>query len=283
MELMESTARAQQGLAGMNVLTYSDMSNVQFRILKLLMNQKNLTQQQVNDLKEMLTLWKQIKNESVQTQVGAQQPVGGVEPLPVPRLPIDDADHIKKVHEQANRVAEAAGEGTIDPEVWGPFFDDVQQIGENLIHSLITGTFDAKDFLAQSISRLVTGFIFGPLTSLFSFGSPSKVMINYGRDITVGLAQGIEAEGARVGSAWQNVMGRVNTPPMLPGGMRALQGAPMTQAMQQQIANLSPEFKVRVDTSGMPAPQTPFEITRDAKWQKMLRESITIARQDGFE
>lgn len=48
-------------------------------------------------------------------------------------------------------------------------------------------------------------------------------------------------------------------------------------------ANLSAQpMQLQVGTGTLPPPMTPFEASRDAMWQRMLRESVLVAKSQGF-
>lgn len=280
-DAVASSADAWDQLLGMNLITLEEIAPIEEEVRNLLENQADLTRQQKNDLRLILATIKEIKEESIQRQVTARQPIGR-EPAPVPAEPIPEEERKaleKEAFEAGRRIAEEANKGM--SLEWEDFGEEMEIIGENLIHSLITGTFNLKDFLKQSIARLASSFILGPLTSFFSFGSPSKLMIGYGQDITLGLAEGISQESEKVRTAWMGVTRQITQPSLTMGRMGALSGPGMRAT--RRVERLEPSLSVKVDTSTLPAPTTPFEVTRDAQWQKILRSSIEIARQDGFE
>lgn len=68
------------------------------------------------------------------------------------------------------------------------------------------------------------------------------------------------------------IFGAVNPAKSAATGAEKLGGGVLQGAM------VGPELNV-----SMPAPMTPFDIARDAQWQRALRESIAVARSQGFK
>lgn len=49
------------------------------------------------------------------------------------------------------------------------------------------------------------------------------------------------------------------------------------------VSNISaPAMSLQIGTGSLPPPMTPFEASRDAMWQRMLRESVLVAKSQGF-
>jgi len=71
--------------------------------------------------------------------------------------------------------------------------DKVEEIGRSIIEGIVSGVESMASRVAETIEDWVTDNIINPVTEFLGIKSPSKVMIEIGKDIGLGLAIGIEA------------------------------------------------------------------------------------------
>lgn len=101
--------------------------------------------------------------------------------------------------ESADKVQEKAGPA-------------MARVGGNLVQSLASGTFDAKEFAIQSALSLASVFLpGGQFLGALGIASPSRVTMQAGRDLVAGLAGGIEDETTVVDSAVRPLTDRIAT------------------------------------------------------------------------
>lgn len=149
----------------------------------------------------------------------------------------------------------------------GQIVPEFRQLGADLIRGLVDGSFDTGEFLKQSFITIASNFILGPLGGFLGIASPSKVTAEMGRNLVIGLEQGIMSrvrEGG-VSAAWSTVLGQIETA-----------GAGRFGGVAGRLSGPS------LDLSSMPPARNPLAAARDRDWQLFLRAGLDAARADGF-
>lgn len=204
------------------------------------------------------------------------------------RIGRDEIDRVEdEMEEGRQRIQGMLRDTSAEMEEFGDkMAKDMARIGANAIVGLALGMRDKKEVALSILSQILNALIFNAM-STFSIFSPSRVMRDIGGNITLGLAEGLASERHKVARAWGGVLDTVTTPDMMTaramGQMNALTPLSGLQTARMAGMGANPSVEVRVDTSGLPEPKTPFDVVRDHEWQKVLRTSIEVAREDGFK
>lgn len=82
-------------------------------------------------------------------------------------------------------------------------------VGSDIVSGLINGIVGAGGRLMSAVTGFIRDHIPGPIKSLLGIASPSKVMIQFGKWITEGLAIGITGSAKQVGAASKGLAGQV--------------------------------------------------------------------------
>jgi hypothetical protein len=77
----------------------------------------------------------------------------------------------------------------------------LRSMGSDMIQGLINGIRHAAGALLSTVKNFIIDKIPGPIRSALGISSPSKVMMGFGKDVSEGLALGIEGGGNRVAGA----------------------------------------------------------------------------------
>lgn len=107
--------------------------------------------------------------------------------------------------------------GTIIESITHPFremWDVMYGFGKSIIEGLIKGVKSMVNTVKESVGDVVQA-ITGPIGSVFRFGSPSKYMIEKGRDIAAGLAIGMGMGDKLVSEASEFLASAATPPPVM--------------------------------------------------------------------
>lgn len=153
---------------------------------------------------------------------------------------------------------------------WDAILND---LGDTIADVFMKGKLDVRSFVQAALAELARLAAKMLVLRAMQVGLGSTLG-GIGGGILQGLAKltGFAANGANVGPGEAWVVGEKGPELFMPG-----------QSGQVRPVQMQPHAQtLRLDFGNMPKPRNIFESARDAQWQQLLRESLTVAKSQGF-
>lgn len=138
-----------------------------------------------------------------------------------------------------------------------------QQAGGQVIAGMMSGIMAGRVDLKRVMMQVIQFAIMRVITSQLGIFSPSRVAMEWGKNITQGIALGMLSEQTTLATASDTIASAAL------GGLRG--------------GTLRAGFTSRIDVSRLPPPTDPRQAARDNDWLVFLNESEMNARALGME
>ena len=171
-------------------------------------------------------------------------------------------------------------------------------IGTQFASGLAQGTIDAKSLFKQALSTLINFGLSYLTGGLLKIGSPSRVTMEIGKYVTMGLAEGILSGKQQVADAFAEVIAPITAGPLdigVPGGMAGVRGGqrqpggvardPAGVLRRHAAASQdapADQFGINIDFSSLPPARDPLSSARDRDWMELWMETGRQASKNGF-
>lgn len=157
------------------------------------------------------------------------------------------------------------------------------RLGRLLITGIGQGMADAKDILVSILTSIIDGLISLGISKLKIF-SPSRVTHEWGVYLVEGMARGLESQQSRLAATWQQTLGLITPPDGISLGLNGgltLAGAGATSVSSVAAPDRKP-MKLQLEGPDLPPAPNPLAAARDRDWQRFYRNTVIVAREDGF-